>query len=97
MAKGLKTGGRQAGTPNKANAALREFAGKYTIKAVKGLLSIAENLEMPPQARVSAWREILDRAVGKAPQALTDAEGNSIAPSLVQFIIQKQPGSDNQT
>jgi hypothetical protein len=35
--------------------------------------------------------------VGKAPQALTDADGNSIVPPLVTFVIQQQPGSDNQT
>jgi hypothetical protein len=83
--------------PNKANAALREYAGKFTKEAVNGLLSIARGPEMPPQARVSAWREILDRAVGKAPQAVTDADGNSLSiPEIIQFVITKEPGADCQ-
>lgn len=98
MAKGEKTGGRQAGTPNKANAELRQFAQKYTIDAVKGLLAIAKDTEVPPAARVGAWREILDRAVGKAPQAVTDADGNSLFPEGgITFVIQQQPNSENQT
>ena len=98
MALGHKTGGRTAGTLNKATAELKAFAGKYTIDAIKGLHGIATDTEMPPQARVSAWREILDRAVGKAPQAVTDADGNSLSiPGAITFIVQQQKESDNRT
>jgi hypothetical protein len=83
--------------PNKANAELREFAGQYTIPAIKGLLSIAEDLEMPPQARVGAWREILDRAVGKAPQAFTDPDGNALPPTLVTVVMNVDPDAKNRT
>lgn len=95
---GERRGGRVAGTPNKATASLKEFAGQYTNEAITGLHSIATNAEMPPQARVSAWREILDRAVGKAPQAVTDADGNNLTvPQVIQFIVAQQKESDNRT
>jgi len=54
---------------------LKVYAGQYTTEAVDGLVSIARNDEMPPAARVMAWREILDRANGKAPQAITGPDG----------------------
>lgn len=99
MAKGKKTGGRTAGTPNKANAELRTFACKYTKEAINGLLAIARSGEMPPQARVGAWREILDRAVGKAPQAVTDADGNNLPaiPPAIEIVFRQQPDSENRT
>lgn len=95
---GEHRGGRKAGTPNKATASLKEFAGQYTHEAITGLHAIAVDAEMPPQARVSAWREILDRAVGKAPQAVTDADGNNLTiPQVLNFIVRQQIESDNRT
>lgn len=89
--------GRQAGTPNKATAELRKFAGKYTTDAIKGLAQIAQTSESD-QARVAAWREILDRAVGKAPQAHTDADGEPLAfPGSIAFIVRQLPGAENRS
>ena len=90
--------GRPAGSPNKATAELREFAGQYTKTAIEGLLAIAQDEEAPHAAKVGAWREILDRAVGKAPQAVTGPDGESLhIPNAVQFVIQQAPDSDNKT
>jgi hypothetical protein len=95
---GERRGGRQSGTPNKATSTLKEFAGQFTHEAVNGLVAIARDSEMPPQARVSAWREVLDRAVGKAPQALTDADGGKLSvPAAIAFVVSQQVGSENQT
>lgn len=81
--------------PNKANASLRAYAGEYTIEAIDGLIAIARNVAMPPQARVSAWREVLDRGHGKPPQAITDPDGNALTvPQAVAFLIAKAPGAD---
>lgn len=90
--------GRPKGVPNKSNAELRAYAGQYTIEAVDGLVSIARNEEMPPAARVMAWDKVLDRAHGKAPQAVSDTDGNAVSiPAAIAFLIRQQPGSENRT
>ena len=96
--RGRKTGGRSAGTPNKATAELRAFAGQYSQAAITGLVKIARS-STSDQAKVAAWREILDRAVGKAPQAITDGDGEPVRPfpTAVNFIVRTQEGSSNRT
>ena len=71
-----KTGGRTAGTPNKSTAEVRELAGQYGPAALDELARLATNADSE-QARVSACKEILDRAYGKSTQAnnLTDNVG----------------------
>jgi hypothetical protein len=65
MAAGFKTGGRQAGTPNKSTAAIRELAQQYGEAAMAELARLAVEAESEA-ARVQACREILDRGYGKA-------------------------------
>lgn len=92
---GERRGGRTRGVPNKATASLKEYAGHYTFEAIDGLVAIARDAESPPQARVAAWDKILDRAAGKAPQALTDADGSTLnIPAAIAFLITKAPGAD---
>lgn len=68
---GERRGGRQAGVPNKATAAIRDIAGQYTEAAVNTLVSILAGGEgIPAAAQVAAAKEILDRAHGKATQSL---------------------------
>lgn len=74
MAAGRKTGGRVKGTPNKATRDIKALAGKHTPEALKTLVSIMQGSESDA-ARVAAAKEILDRAYGKAPQALTGEGG----------------------
>ena len=45
MATGRKTGGRRAGTPNKATAEIRAAAQQYTTEALEGLAQIARTSE----------------------------------------------------
>lgn len=100
MAKGGKRlgAGRPKGAPNKSTAELKAFAGQYSPEAIEGILAIARDTEAPPQARIAAWREVLDRAHGKPAQALTGPDGESLAtPPIVTFVIRKQLNSDNQT
>ena len=73
---GSKTGGRIAGTPNKSTAEIRELAGQYGPAALAELARLATNADSE-QARVSACKEILDRAYGKSAQTInrTDSVG----------------------
>ena len=97
MARGVKTGGRAKGTPNRSGAEVRAYAGQYTAEAIEGLVKLGRTAQSE-QARVSAWRELLDRAVGRPAQAVTGEDGGPlIPPRAVTFVIRQQPGSDNRT
>lgn len=65
-----KTGGRAAGTPNKATASVKQIASEYTESAVSTLASIMTDSEQPAIARISAARELLDRAHGRPTQSV---------------------------
>ena len=81
MAKGQKTGGRVAGTRNKTTRELKEIIDSVIEpkSLVIGLTKIAGDVEAPPAARVAAYKELLDRRYGKAPQAITGADGGPLA------------------
>jgi len=64
-----KTGGRVAGTPNKSTAEIRELAGQYGPAALAELARLGTHANSE-QARVSACKEILDRAYGKSTQVM---------------------------
>lgn len=70
MAKGMKTGGRKAGTPNKATADIKAAAAVHGPAALQVLASIAENEEAPHSSRVAAAVALLDRGYGKPTQAI---------------------------
>lgn len=70
MAKGIKTGGRVAGVPNRATAEVKKAAQEYTAEAIAALVGILRNPDSPPAARIAAARELLDRGHGKAVQAI---------------------------
>jgi hypothetical protein len=56
--------GRKVGIPNKATADIKALAQSYAPEAVKELARLALNAQSE-QARVTAIKEILDRAFGK--------------------------------
>lgn len=96
MAKGHKTGGRQAGTPNKATAELKEIARQYGSKAIEELANLAGLTEggakkaESEQARIAALNIILDRGYGKAAQAITGEGGEG--PVLIQELLASVDG-----
>jgi hypothetical protein len=61
--------GRKKGVPNKATADVRALAGQYAPSALKELARLATQAESEA-ARVSAIKEVLDRAYGKSPMAV---------------------------
>jgi hypothetical protein len=75
---GAKTGGRQKGVPNKATAEIKKIAGKHSKEAVEILIGIARKSESDA-ARVSAAKELLDRAHGKPTQPIA---GDDSAPPI---------------
>ena len=79
-----KTGGRVAGTRNKATADVKAVAATYTTAAVETLAEIMQDSNAPPAARVSAANALLDRAWGKPRQELEHA-GNTAEP--LQILI----------
>jgi hypothetical protein len=85
MAKGRKTGGRGAGTPNRATADVKTVAREYGPRVVEKLWGICEKGESD-QAKISAARELLDRGYGKPAQPVSgDADGE---PVVVKHIVE---------
>jgi hypothetical protein len=84
MARGCKTGGRQAGTPNKATREVKLLAREYTSLAIEALVEVMTDTNAAPVARVKAAEALLDRGHGRPTQhvesrinpleQLTDAE-----------------------
>ena len=54
-------------------AEVRQLAQQHTPTAFKTLLEVARSKKANPSARVAAAKELLDRAVGRAPAAPEDA------------------------
>lgn len=76
MAKGQKTGGRIAGTPNRATREVKELAGSYGPAAIKRAAELAglvkgKNPAQSESAQMVAINTILERAYGKATQHMT--------------------------
>lgn len=69
MPVGAKFGGRKKGTPNKATAEVKALAMEHTPAAIRGLAKLAKTARSE-MVRVAAWREILDRAVGRPAQSV---------------------------
>lgn len=81
--------GRKKGVPNKVTADVRALAQQYVPGAVKCLAEIMDDQAQPAAARVSAAKEILDRACGKAPQPVVG--GNADFAALFGQIMQGLP------
>lgn len=87
---GERRGGRKPGTPNKVTADVRALAQKYGAKALAVLGKIMESDKQPAAARVSAAKELLDRAYGKAPQPIAVNSAN-IADVFAE-LMDRLPG-----
>ncbi|MGB9151823.1 MAG: hypothetical protein WCD70_01920 [Alphaproteobacteria bacterium] len=86
MAHGTKTGGRTAGTPNKATAEIKAIAGMHSVEVVDILIDLARNADSDA-AKVSACKELLDRGHGKASQRL-DVDANINAANNVDALLE---------
>ena len=64
-----KTGGRKAGKPNKCTAEVRAYAQEFGEDAISILADLMYTSE-DEKTRIMAAKEILDRAYGRASQAM---------------------------
>ena len=88
MAKGMKTGGRKAGTPNRATADIKAVTGAYTSEAVGVLVDLMRNEGTPPAVRLAAANSLLDRSHGKpAPVTTGDDETDNERTESVTIRI----------
>ncbi len=97
MARGRKTGGRKAGTPNKATAEIRSIAQQHGTGAIEKLTWLMNNADNDT-TQLMACKEILDRAYGKpgaGPPLIGLADGVALFGSNVDFPANSwlQPGS----
>jgi hypothetical protein len=92
-----KTGGRQAGTPNNVPSEIKDLARLYAPDALKELARLASKATSE-SARVAACKEILDRAYGKAPQALVGDPDNPLEErTQVELIFVDSPATRQLT
>lgn len=84
MAKGQKTGGRQAGTPNKATQELKDLARAHTAAAVTELARLSVSAESET-ARVAAINSLLDRGHGKPAQSIGLGQAEDLGPVQVSW------------
>ena len=85
MATGKKTGGRKAGTPNKATADIKALARKSAGVAIKELERLATKAKTEG-TRVAAIKELLDRGYGRAPQAMEHTGKNGPHRVVVEIV-----------
>jgi hypothetical protein len=81
----------QSGNPGgrpKVIAEVRDLARAYTVEAIEALAGITRDLDASAPARVAAATALLDRAWGKAPQAITGegGEGPVLTSIEVRFV-----------
>src|SRR6266700_5697679 len=79
--------GRRPGVPNKATAAVREVAQKYTVEAVEALAAVMRDATAPPAARVSAATALLDRGHGRPTQPIS---GDDEMPPMAVSIEERR-------
>lgn len=72
--------GRPKGSRNKVTKEIAELAQPYGPEAIATLARLLKSKQ--PGAQVAAARELLDRAYGRAPQAITGPAGGAFQAIL---------------
>lgn len=91
MALGKKTGGRKAGTPNKATADIKALAQKHSDQMFAELLRIATKSDRD-ETRVRAIELVLAYGHGRPSQSheLTGKDGKDLIPAPADREIARQ-------
>lgn len=82
---GQRFGGRKKGTPNKATADIKAIAGKHGPEAIKEAVRIMKE-SSSDQARIAAANLILDRAYGKAAQAIVGSDDEAPVKTIMEIV-----------
>ena len=88
-----KTGGRKKGTPNKATAEIKALALRHGDAAIKELARIMNEADSD-SARLGAIRELLDRGIGKAPQALAGPDKDGPTELVITWGGMRDAGDE---
>lgn len=89
--------GRPAGRKNKVTESVKKIAQEYGEEAIKNLVEIMRDGDLPPAARVAASKEILDRAYGKATQPLAgdpDMPPAFTLPTTIELVAPNVESED---
>jgi hypothetical protein len=81
--------GRKKGTPNKTTLEIKEMAMAYAPGVIKMFGEMATDMNRPDDIRQRAGRELLDRGIGKAPQAL-NLGGHDGGPLNLELLTDEQ-------
>lgn len=82
---GERRGGRKKGVKNATTTDIKAVASLHGKEAIDKLVSLMKGAGSE-QVQVAAAREILDRAYGKASQAVTVDPGDTFTEMLNQFL-----------
>lgn len=91
MAKGRKTGGRVAGTPNKLTGELKDLI-LGALSNVGGMKYLETQAKESPTAFLTLVGKVL-------PLQVTGKDDKPLIPegAVFQFVVTQQPGSENRT
>jgi hypothetical protein len=79
----------QSGNPTgraKKDKSLAELAQKHAEKAINALVEVVSDKTAPPNSRVSAAAELLDRGFGRAPQSLDVKHEHNFSSQFEAFL-----------
>lgn len=86
MARGgaRKGAGRKRGVPDSIKLSVKSLASVHGQKAIEELARIAFKAEKD-ETRVSALKELLDRAYGKSPQAIVGSDDDPPVKTILEI------------
>lgn len=87
MASGFKTGGRQAGTPNKRTKIIDEKLAELSCDPIKEMARLAQDAATPLSLRAMLFRELAQYVAPKCRAVeINDGEENIPLSVTVRFI-----------
>ena len=88
----------QSGNPGgrpKGEAEVRALAQAHGPAAIRGLIEIATSPTTQAAVKVAAWRELLDRGYGRAPQSLDVTVKRSLEDVLTEVSVDESAATDD--